>query len=350
MIMKRRIIIAPLVLLLFAGVSLFGQNKRYTVMFYNVENLFDLFNDPNVNDDEFTPEGPKEWSEVKYLKKLSNIQDVIYNIAGSNKAFPTIIGVSEIENRRVLDDLISQPKLAKANYQIVHYDSPEARGVDVALFYRPDQFAFELSKPIRPYIPEWPEFKTRDILAVCGRIEGELFCFFVNHWSSRRGGSESSEYLRVGQAETLRHFTDSLQIAHPDIKIVIMGDMNDDPINKSLYEVIGAKGKPSEVKTNGMFNPFYAMLKAGYGSLAYQDAWNIFDNIVINENLLNATSGNLKIQKAPKSKFYGNIFKRPFMIQQEGQYKGYPLRTYSGNAFMGGYSDHFPVFILIGKE
>lgn len=346
--MKKKLLVITCFLFICA-ISLSAQEKRYTVMFYNLENLFDIYDDPFVNDDEFLPTGPKEWTEVKYLKKLSNMAEVLFAIASSNKAFPTIIGVSEIENRRVLDDLVSQPKLAPANYQIVHYDSPEARGVDVALFYRPEQFNYLWSKPIKPIIPEIPDFKTRDILAVCGEIEGEKFCFFVNHWSSRRGGSESSEFLRVGQAQTLRDFTDSLQQAEPDIKIVIMGDLNDDPINKSIYEVLGAKGSISQVEKNGFFNPFYDMLKAGYGSLAYQDSWNIFDNIIVNENLLNKTVGKLKIQKAPKSKFYGTIFSRPFMLQQEGQYKNYPLRTYSGNTFLGGYSDHFPVFILIGQ-
>lgn len=348
--MNKRLYIAIIFFLFGSALTLHGQeNKRYSVVFYNVENLFDLYDDPITYDEEFLPDGAKQWTEAKYQKKLANIEEVLFAIASANKSYPTIIGVSEIENRRVLDDLISQPRLAKMNYQIVHYDSPEPRGVDVALFYRPDQFKYEWSVPIRTRIPELPSFKTRDILAVFGRIEGEPFCFFVNHWSSRRSGSASSEFLRVGAANTVRHFADSLQAAQPDVKIVIMGDLNDDPIDRSIYEVLGAKGKPSEVKPGGYFNPYYAMLKAGYGSLAYQDAWNIFDNQIINENLLNATTGELKIQKAPKNKFYGNIFHRPFMVQQEGQYKNYPLRTYSGNTFMGGYSDHFPVFILIGK-
>lgn len=349
----RKLLLASALILLLSSVALSAQpeqGKRYSVVFYNVENLFDIYDDPNVHDEEFLPEGAKNWTKAKYKKKLANIEEVLFAIASANKSFPTIIGVSEIENRRCLDDLISQSKLAKANYQIVHYDSPEARGVDVALFYRPDQFKYEWSVPIRTIIPEIPDFKTRDILAVYGRIEGEPFCFFVNHWSSRRSGSESSAFLRIGAANTVRHFADSLMQAEPDVKIVIMGDLNDDPVDKSIYEVLGAKGKPSEVEKYGYFNPYWAMLKAGYGSLAYQDAWNIFDNQIINENLLNSTTGFLKIQKAPKSKFYGNIFKRPFMIQQEGQYKGYPLRTYSGNTFMGGYSDHFPVFLLIGKD
>lgn len=344
-----RLLICISLSLFFAVSAGYGQEKNYTVVFYNLENFFDTVNDQNVLDDEFTPEGPKKWNEAKYNKKLANIEKVFFSIASENKSFPTIIGVSEIENRKVLEDIASTPKLLPANYQIVHYDSPERRGVDVALFYRPDQFEYEWSDPIKPIIPEFQDFKTRDILAVCGRIEGELFCFFVNHWSSRWGGAEASSFLRCGAAQTVRDYTDSLLQVYPDIKFAIMGDMNDDPIDESLYEVLGAKETPAKAKETGFFNPFYKMLKDGYGSLAYHDAWNIFDNIVINTNLLNGGEGKLKIKKGKSGKYYGNIFKRKFMIQQEGQYKNYPLRTYVGNDFQGGYSDHFPVYILIGK-
>jgi hypothetical protein len=177
-----------------------------------------------------------------------------------------------------------------------------------------------------------------------------LFCFFVNHWSSRIGGAEQSEFLRVGCAQTLRDYADSIQVAHPDIKIVIMGDMNDDPKDRSLSEVLGAKEKISKVKPGGFFNPFWSMQKAGYGTLGYQDSWSLFDNMVINYNLLpDSGVGELKVQKGARNKFYGTVFKRPFMVQEDGKYKNYPWRTFSGNTFLGGYSDHFPVYIEIGK-
>lgn len=335
------------------SLPIFGQDEptSHIVMFYNVENLFDIYDDPVVRDDEFTPDGFKEWTEAKYKSKLSNIEEVIYTLSASNKKFPAIIGLSEIENRRVLDDLISTPKLAMANYQIVHYDSPEARGVDVALLYRPDLFTYIKSDVFQPEIPERPDFKTRDILAVYGTIEGELFCFFVNHWSSRIGGAHQSEYLRCGCAQTLRDYADSIQVAHPDIKIVIMGDMNDDPKDKSMAEVIGAKEKLSQVEAGGYFNPFWSMQKGGYGTLGYQDSWSLFDNMIVNSNLLPGEmgGGKLRLLKGAKNKYYGTVFKRPFMVQSKGKYKNYPLRTFSGNTFMDGYSDHFPVYIVIGK-
>ena len=326
------------------------EGKDYTVMFYNVENLFDIYDDPMVADEEFTPDGPKDWTEHKYREKISHIGQVIFDIAKANASYPAIIGVSEVENRRVLDDLVSVPDLLRANYQIVHYDSPEARGIDVALIYRPDIFKYEWSKPIRPVIPEWPDFRTRDILAVFGTIDGEEFCFFVNHWSSRRGGSHASEYLRCGCAATLKRFTDSLSAVHPDVKIVIMGDMNDDPDDRSLTEVLGGKAKPELVQDGEFFNPFISMHKAGYGTLGYQDAWNLFDNILVSKTLLeDGGDGQLRIRKAGKGKYYGNIFRRPYLIQQKGKFKNYPFRTFSGNTYLGGYSDHLPVYILIGK-
>ncbi len=330
------------------GQSLFAQTKPYTVAFYNLENLFDTLPSPGVLDREFTPEGSKAWNSAKYWKKIGNIEEVIYQLAGTNKSFPTIIGVSEIENRNVLEDLVATPKLQRANYQIAHYDSPDARGVDVALLYRPDQFKYEGSYPLPVVVPGLPDFKTRDILMVWGTIEGERFCFFVNHWPSRLGGQAASEFKRVAAARIVRRAVDSLMLEHPDTKIVIMGDMNDDPVCKSMTDGLGAKGNPKEVKTGELFNPFFAMFKAGFGTLAYQDSWSLFDNMVINGNLLNADTGKLRVQRS--GKHYGYIFDRPFLHQQSGQYKGYPLRTFVGDTFQGGYSDHFPVYILINKN
>ncbi len=350
----KRVLYSLMALLWLSGITLTAQDKQttYTVMFYNAENLFDVYNDPNVLDDEFTPEGPKVWTETKYWKKIENTAEVIHAIAQANRQFPAIIGLSEIENRLVLDDLVSEQRLAGANYQIVHYDSPEARGVDVALLYRPDQFDYLWSEPIRPNIPGRPDFKTRDILAVAGKIEGELFCFFVNHWSSRRGGAHSSEYLRCGNAQTLRDYADSLRTVYPDIKLVAMGDMNDNPTDKSLLEVLGAVGDLDKLVDGGMFNPFYQLFEDGYGTTAYQDAWSLFDNLVVSDNLIKESARGIRLlpSKQRKGRYYATIFKRPFLIQQKGQYKNYPWRTYSGNAFLGGYSDHFPVFITLGIE
>ena len=344
--MKKYIV---LLLLTFVCCSnVFAQNKQYSFVFYNVENLYDTLKSPGVLDDEFLPTAPKKWNSAKYWEKIDHVSEVFYGIATTAKAFPTIIGLSEIENRNVLEDLVANAKMAKANYQIAHFDSPDARGVDVALLYRPDQFKYEGSEPIKTIVPSLQNFRTRDILLVWGTIENEAFSIFVCHWPSRRGGSQSSEYLRMGAAQTVRSAIDSVLQLRPDSKIIVMGDLNDDPVDKSIYEVLGAKGKEKEVTADyALFNPFYEMFKKGFGTLAYNDAWNIFDNIIVSGRLLYGEG--LRLQKPDGSKYYGNIFNKSFLLQKSGQFKNYPLRTYVGDTYMGGYSDHFPVFIYIAK-
>lgn len=335
---------------LFAALVLacFAQ-KPYKVVFYNFENLFDTIRDPEIFDAEFTPEGPKKWNAAKYEKKINNLSRVLFDIAAIDKNYPAVIGVSEIENRTVLQDVISTPKLAPANYRIVHYDSPDARGVDVAFFYRPDVFKLEGSAPIPFTMPELPKFRTRDIVTMWGTIEDEPFYFMVAHWPSRLGGKEASAPKRERAAEIMRRAADSVLAINPATKIVMMGDLNDDATDRSIVEVIGAKGDMKDLQKGGYYNPYIEMLKAGIGTLAYRDQWNLFDNIIVSENLATGSEGQLKLQRAPKSKYYGNIFRAPYLFQKEGQFKGYPLRTFVGNNFQGGFSDHFPVFIYIGK-
>ena len=330
------------------AVACFAQ-KPYKVVFYNFENLFDTINDPGVSDEEFTPEGPKKWNTVKYEKKLANLDRVLFDIASEDRDFPIVIGVSEIENRSVMEDVIAQPKLAHGNYRIVHFDSPDARGVDVAFFYRPDVFKLEGSKAHRFVMPGMPDFKTRDFVTMWGTIEGEPFFFVVNHWPSRLGGKEAASPKREEAARQVKHIIDSVMAANPATKAVVMGDLNDDATDRSVVEGLCAKGKIKDVKPGEMFNPFIALLKAGYGTLAYRDEWNLFDNIVVSENLATGSTGQLKILPVKETKFYGGIFRRPYMLQKDGQYKGYPLRTFVGNDFQGGFSDHFPVYIYIGK-
>lgn len=327
----------------------YAQKKPYKVVFYNLENFFDTVDDPDIKDDEFTPEGAKKWTIEKYNKKLSNVERVFFDIAAIDKNYPIVIGVSEVENRNVLEDIVATPKLERANYRIVHYDSPDARGIDVAFLYRPDVFQLEGEKAIKVHFADEPYFRTRDLLAMWGKIEEEDFLFMVSHWLSRLGGKEASESKRIAVGKQMRNFADSLKQIKPNLKVVMMGDFNDDPVDKSITEGLGAKLKVRELQKGDYFNPYADMLKAGYGTLAYGDAWNIFDNIVVTENLVNDSKDKLKIRKAESSKYYGNIFKRHYMVQKEGQYKGYPLRTYVGNSFQGGYSDHFPVYIYIGK-
>ena len=343
--MKRKVLMLCMALL--AAGTLYAQDKPYMVAFYNLENLFDIYDDPETHDEEFTPNGVKQWNEIKYQKKLSNMERVLFDMAAINKEYPVVIGVSEIENRSVLEDLVSQPKLKGANYRICHYDSPDARGVDVAFLYRADVFKLEGSDNIKLEVAELPNFRTRDLVVMWGTIEGEPFYFLVSHWPSRLGGKEASQFKRDACAKQIREIKDSLLAANPATKVVVMGDFNDDATDASLVKVMGAKGKEKDLQKGDFFNPYFQMLRAGLGTLAYQDRWNLFDNICVTENLLNDEEGKLKLIKGKK--FYGNIFKKPYMLQQEGQYKGYPLRTFVTNNFQNGFSDHLPVFIYIGK-
>ena len=331
-----------------AFIACFAQ-MPHKVVFYNLENLFDTINDPETLDEEFLPDGAKKWNTYKYQAKLSNMERVLFDIARQDKAFPVVIGVSEVENRLVLEDLASQPKLKHGNYRIVHFDSPDARGVDCAFFYRPDVFKLEGSEAEKFRLPEMPNFRTRDLVTMWGTIEGEPFFFLVSHWPSRLGGKEASAFKRNAAAAQCRAIADSVRKINPATKVVIMGDFNDDATDKSVTEIMGAKPNIKKLEQGDLFCPFIDMLKAGYGTLAYQDSWNLFDIMVVSENLATGSTGSLKLKKAEGSKFYGNIFRRDYMIQKEGQYKGYPLRSFVGNNFQNGFADHFPVYIYITK-
>lgn len=356
-------ILYPVIILLLISVSACaGDNaKRYVLGFYNVENLFDTYHDDGKNDYEFLPDGKNKWTEPKYEKKLHNIATVIKSMAQENKAWHTVLGLSEIENRHVLEDLVSQPEIEAANYQIVHYDGPDRRGVDVALLYRPDQFTVEASESI-PFDfnskieftlnqEEKDYFRTRDILMVRGKLNGEMFAFFVAHLPSRLGGKGFD--LRARGAEIIYEHSVKLMEEFPGIKIMVMGDMNDNPTDESMTTYMHGKETIAEVGKTDFFSPFISMLKAGYGSLAYRGAWNIYDIILVNETLANADKGTLAIKpivKKGKNSYYGRIYNPAFMTQQEGQYKGTPFRTFSNGTFVGGYSDHYPTYIIVSNK
>ncbi len=348
--MKLKQLIATLVVVsgIFGAIVATAQ-QRNTIMFYNLENLFDTIPDPDTNDTEFIPGGVKKWNTHKYNVKMGNLERVFYDIARVNKDFPAVIGVSEIENRSVLEDLVTVSKLAPARYRIVHFDSPDRRGVDVGFLYRADRFKLEGSHPHPVTIEELPDWRTRDILGMWGTMDGEPFYFMVAHWPSRIGGQQASEPRRVLAAEVMRGVIDSVLKVNPATKIVVMGDFNDDPDDKSVAVTLGGKQKPKDLNTGDMFNPYYEMFRKGHGTLAYQDGWNLFDNIVVSENLLNGERASWQIIKTAGNSFYGNIFKADYLFQKEGQFKNYPLRTYVGNNFQGGYSDHMPVYIVIEK-
>ncbi|MCQ2138183.1 MAG: hypothetical protein MJY60_05710, partial [Bacteroidales bacterium] len=356
--MKRFINIA-LLLLLCSGV--FAQKKdsgsrNYVIGFYNLENLFDIYDDPAKNDEEFLPDGANKWTEAKYQKKLHNMASVIRAMKEDNGRYHTILGISEIENRLVVEDLVNQPEIAEANYQIIHYDGPDRRGVDVALLYKPEQFNYIESESI-PYTfgpgsnveftldqAAMDYFRTRDVLMVHGTIDGEHFAFYVTHLPSRIGGKGWD--LRSRGAEIIYNHAMGMMEKYPGIKIAVMGDMNDDPFDDSMAKFLHGRETMEEVGEKDFFNPFLSMIRDGYGSLCYQGTWSIYDQILINSNLAKAPQGGLQIRKIVKDKYYGRIFKKPFMTTQKGQYKGYPFRTFSNGAFMNGYSDHYPTYIV----
>ena len=333
-------------ILVISTLSSFAQDRKllpFSVAFYNIENLFDTITNSGKHDVEFIPTGSYEWNTKKYYSKLDNIAYVLSWLGREITPLgPAVIGLAEIENRAVLEDLVSRKDLEKSNLQIVHYDSPDRRGIDVALLYNPLLFSVVSSKPYRLTIPEEPDFTTRDVLLVSGLMDGEKFHFLVNHWPSRWGGEKASRYRRVAAAKLNRHIHDSLRIADPDSKVIIMGDLNDDPNNVSARDALGAAMKRKDVKPNGLFNPMAELHAKGVGTLAYQGRWNLFDQLIISDNLLGTDRNTFKFWKA-------EIFNRDFLITKEGQYKGYPLRTFSGNAFLNGYSDHFPVLIYLVK-
>jgi len=355
--MKRIITIFALLLVL-SGSSFAQKSKSYIIGFYNLENLFDTYDDPAKNDEEFLPDGKNKWTDVKYQKKLHNMAQVIRAMKDDNGAYHTILGISEIENRLVIEDLVSDPQIADANFQIVHYDGPDRRGVDVALLYRPDTFKYLDSESI-PYTFEGSQvkitldknaqdyFRTRDILMVHGTIEGEHFAFYVTHLPSRIGGKGAD--LRSRGAEIIYNHAMGMVKKYPGIKIAVMGDMNDNPTDDSQKIWLHGKSEISGMGPQDFFDPFEKLLAAGYGSLAYQGQWNIYDIVQVNYYMATAPDGGLKIKQLHKNGYYARIFSKPFMTQQSGQYKGQPFRTFSNGAFVGGYSDHYPTFVVISK-
>ncbi len=336
--------------LLFISVT-FGQNeKQYkvnTVAFYNVENLFDYEDDPLIFDDDRTPEGKDHWTQEIYEAKLANMAKVISEIGEDVTGnSPALIGLSEIENRRVLEDLLNQEQLVNKDYGIVHFDSPDRRGIDVALLYQKKIFtptnykAYELvifddqDRSKRVY--------TRDQLLVSGMLDGEKISIIVNHWPSRSGGEERSRPKRIKAAELNKHIMDSLFSEDPYAKIITMGDLNDDPISPSVKEILKTKSEREDMKVKELYNPMEDMYKKGMGTLAYRDAWNLFDQIIMSTELTKKDYSSYRFYKA-------GIFNKNYLATPRGQYKGYPFRSFV-NGFTGGYSDHFPVFIYLIKE
>ncbi|RYH73373.1 endonuclease/exonuclease/phosphatase family protein [Flavobacteriaceae bacterium 144Ye] len=322
--------------------------KIHTVAFYNLENLFDTINDP-LKFDEASPimEMSANRQEV-YEKKVKNMARVISEIgADVTGNAPAIIGVSEIENRDVLEDVVNDPQLLDKDYGIIHYHSPDARGIDVALLYQ--------KKLFRPISTSSHELKlyddisrkrvyTRDQLLVSGELDGELVHVVVNHWPSRSGGEARSRPKRVAAAKLSKRIVDSLQSIDPYAKIFIMGDLNDDPTNESVKKVLKAENNKDKVKLKGIYNPYEDFFKKdGLGTTAYRDAWSLFDQILVTKPLIEKDYDSFRMYKA-------GIFNKNYLTNKYGRYKGYPLRSFADGGFTDGFSDHFPVYVYVIKE
>lgn len=317
----------------------------YAVAFYNVENLFDAEDDPtNRGDDEFLPSGPYNWTQAKYEKKLHNIASVISQLGRDVvPGGPAIIGLAEVENKRVCDDLVARPEIADMGLEVIDVPSPDWRGIETALLYNPRLFRVSNYKAYKyPDLDFRPDYRTRDQLLVSGTLAGEPFHVLVCHWPSRYGGKTSDIYREMA-AKLSKQIADSLYNADPKAKLIIMGDLNDDPVDNSTARVLEAKRRPSEVGPRGFFNATWEPYAQGIGTLTYQGKWNLFDQMILTAPLLDSSRQTLSFWKI-------EIFNRPFLITQEGKRKGSPHRTFDGNTFINGYSDHLPVITYLIKE
>ncbi len=330
--------------------AVFAQEKKfgmYAVGFYNQENLFDTIHDEGKNDYEYLPTGTMKWNGMKYFAKLKNMSTVLAEM-GTDRlpgVGAAVIGVSEVENSRVLADLVKQPKLKERGMKFVHIEGPDRRGIDCALLYNPRFFTPEKSF-LQPYVYEEKDSaqRTRGFLTVQGKLAGDDVTFIVCHWPSRAAVS----YYRERAGEQVRALTDSIRRASPEMKIMVMGDMNDDPFNPSMAKALGAKRTPKDVGEGDFYNPWWDILaKKGQGTLMYDGKWNLFDQIVLSHNLLDLNS---KKDYSTLKFFKNDIFMRNYLFQTEGQYKGNTKRTHASGIWLNGYSDHLPVLVYLVKE
>ncbi|NRA94400.1 MAG: endonuclease [Psychroserpens sp.] len=314
------------------------QNETlYTLAFYNVENLFDVQDNQFTVDNDFLPWSVKRWTRKRYEKKLRKLAEAISQMR-PNKAFmpPIILGIAEAENEKVLRDLIQRSELEDYNYDVGHYDSKDERGIDVGFIYNKDHFEVEDSKPYSVYLEKdngHQDF-TRDILWVSGRLNSEKIHCIINHWPSRRDGVEETAKDRWTTSEKVVEIITEIRNQEPDAKIIVMGDFNDNPNNVSIQNLI---------EKAGLFNPMSTLVSYSRGTLNHKFKWNMFDQILFSTNFFETERGSLQFEEA-------DIFDKRFLTQFKGRFKGQPFRTYVGKKYMGGYSDHFPVFMQVSRS
>ncbi len=306
----------------------------HTIAFYNIENLFDLENDPLTNDDDYLPTSAKRWTYKRYENKLRKIGAVISKIGSKEcSTSPVIVGLAEVENEKVLSDLVESENLIDDGYSFVHYDSSDERGVDVALLYKSKEFELINSETYSVYLQTETGERdyTRDILLVQGKLNDEFLNIIVNHWSSRRAGQKETEFKRLAASRVVNSIIRKLKTDDITAKIIVMGDFNDNPNDESV-EMLEEQSQ--------LFNPFKTVWSKDNGSINHDFEWNLFDQILFSTNFFDSSNSTLSFDMA-------DVFNDKFLTQYHGKYKGQPFRTYVGKKYKGGYSDHFPVYIQL---
>ncbi len=312
------------------------RDDMQTIAFYNLENLFDLVDDETTNDDDFLPKSVKNWTPKRYKNKLRKLGFAISNIGRQETGkHPAIVGLAEVENAKVIEDLLDSKHLEDYNYSYVHYDSPDERGIDVALLYDAAAFKVIASEPFSVQLTDefgLPDY-TRDILLVTGQLDGETIHVIVNHWSSRREGEKETEHKRILSSDRVGEIITNLKLENEDAKIVVVGDFNDDPHSNSIKRL---------VENYNLYNPMETLRSFNRGTSNHRRQWNLFDQVLFSTNFFKTTDKLFEYQTA-------NIFDEEFLKIFKGKYKGTPFRTYVGKKYKGGYSDHFPVYAIFKR-
>jgi endonuclease/exonuclease/phosphatase family metal-dependent hydrolase len=335
------LLLAVLPVISFTGCAQKTDYKELSIAFYNCENFFDTVHNPAKEDDEFTPDGKYHYTQKIYEQKVHNIATVMQSMGGADG--PALIGMAEVENNTVLSDLVRQPELAKRNYHYEWFDGPDPRGINVALLYNPAIFRVLKAEPLHVDISgTGGKSVTRDVLHVYGVLAGDTVHILVNHWPSRRGGEDESGPKRAIAAKVNKDMVQSVLAKNPNAKVIIMGDLNDNPTDNSIMGILGAKGEQSEVPANGLYDPWTSIYKSGTGTEEYRHSWNLFDQIILSSAFLQNRNHKLKYDKA-------EIFKPDFIIDHYKGHEGEPHRSFVGTHWINGYSDHFPVIVYFTK-
>ena len=317
-------------------------HNKAVIGFYNVENLFDTIDDPIKDDQQFLPDGDYRWGSQRYEAKLKCLSKVISEIAKLDGGL-VVLGVSEIENEQVLQDLVATELLKPYHLSVCHHESPDRRGVDVAFLYDASRFKILSTRAFPTIVPNNPDFITRDQWLMTGILDGvDTLDIVVNHWPSKSGGEKRSLPGRIAAGQLGRQIADSVLNSRPNAKFIYMGDLNDNPTSKCIMAEMNTKTKPEKLTQYDLYNPMWKLFRDGLGSYAYRDSWEMLDNIIISGGLVNAAPGTYKFRSA-------NIFRKDFMFTKTGSYMDYPYRTFAGGNYQGGYSDHLPVYIVLTK-